>query len=193
MNRLACRHDPVARLEARLRYRPCRGSFEGSIRLDPIETHHLRSLGIENSVYRRGSGSTPGKGCQLRRVGRVCGKAASARARDQGAKRRRWTCGWSASRVIGPYRPEPPRGWCSCFSPTSGALAGCSGLDREHPSRGGRFTRRGRPLRGNDHENSTPDRVPQSSPFQGHRERHPGSGRPLGGHSRPDHKLSRDR
>ncbi len=48
MNRLACRHDPVARLEARLRYRPCRGSFEGVIRLDPIETHHLRFLLLSN-------------------------------------------------------------------------------------------------------------------------------------------------
>src|SRR5271157_4681309 len=35
--------------------------FFRGVRLDPIETHHLRSLGIENSVYRCGSGSTPGK------------------------------------------------------------------------------------------------------------------------------------
>ncbi len=40
-NRLVCRHDPVARLEVRLRYRPCRNSFEGFIRLDSIETYQL--------------------------------------------------------------------------------------------------------------------------------------------------------
>src|SRR5271157_6626861 len=98
--------------------------FRGVHRLDQIETHHLRFLSIEKSVYRRGSGSTSRKGCQLRRVGRACGTAASAHARDQGARRSRWTRGWPTSRVIGPCRPEPPRAWCFCFSPTSGAPGG---------------------------------------------------------------------
>src|SRR5271157_6067188 len=98
MSWLACRHDPVARLEARLRYRPCRGSFEGFIRLDPIETHHLRFF----------------------------------------------------LRHRGPWR----------------AVLAWTGST---PAAAANSTRRGRPLRGNDHEDSTPDRVSQSSPFQGHR------------------------
>src|SRR5208337_697164 len=102
--------------------------FFRGVHLDPIETHHLRFLSIEKSVYRRGSGSTSRKGCQLRRVGRVCGTAASAHARDQGARRSRWTCGWPTSWVIGPCRPEPLGARCFCFSPTSGVLAGCSVL-----------------------------------------------------------------
>src|SRR5208283_5661658 len=173
MNRLACRHDPVAPLEARLWYRPCRSSFEGFIRLDPIETHHLRFLSIEKSVYRRGSGSTSRKGCQLRRVGRVCGTAASAHARDQGARRSRWTCGWPTSRGDRAMSPGTP----ACvvlllFSDIGGpwrAVLVCSALSwtGSAPAAAGDSPRRGRPLRGNDHANSTPDHVPQSFPFQG--------------------------
>src|SRR5208337_901157 len=140
--------------------------FRGVHRLDQIETHHLRFLSIEKSVYRRGSGSTSRKGCQLRRVGRVCGTAASAHARDQGARRSRWTCGWPTSRGDRAMSPGTP----ACvvlllFSDIGGpwrAVLVCSALawTGSAPAAAGDSPRRGRPLRGNDHANSTPDHVP---------------------------------
>ena len=138
MNRLACRHDPVARFEARLRYRPCRSSFEGSasIRSRPIisDPWVLKTRCIDVEV-----GAPQGKAASFVEWA-ACAAKPHRYVRVSRCQVRLLdvrVVSFAGDRVMSPRTPASVA--LLLFSDI-GALAGCSGLDREHPSRGGRFT-----------------------------------------------------